>query len=198
MAEVSYTMVSASDGEHYVKFGLEASESCDVAIRMYITKKGQRLADWMQSLGIGWISFMGDEVWGHNSDNVVRCNFYGEQKDMVVGVVFNEMPNELKVLDAVEIHSDEDWEIESIDIPATLNYPNGMYSKIPEGRFKRREGVLYAEFLRNMKTGQSTINPLQALKGEPLRGDSAYMVLRSSATGAMSLFKVDIKATLSR
>jgi hypothetical protein len=198
MGVITYILVAETDNLHYVDFGLDSGESASFGIRMWIVKKGQRMVEWFQTKGIGFISFMGDEIWKHNSDNVSRNNFYGEQKNWVVGLVFNEAAGEIKLLDSIEIHSDGAWVVDSVEIPATLNYPNGMYSTIPQGRFKTREGVLCAEFLRNMKTSSSTTNTLQALKGEPLRGDSAYLTLRNTSTGEKSLFKVRINATTSR
>jgi hypothetical protein len=188
----------AIDGTFYVQFGFDAGATSSFGVRMYIERTGQRLYDWMQGFGIGWISFMGEEIWKHNSDNVPRCNFFGEQKDMVVGLVFNKDAGVIKILDSMEIHSDGEWVVDSIELPATLNYPDGMYSKIPQGKFRNREGVLYAEFLRNMKTKGGTISAIQALKGEPLRGDAAYMVLRNTSTDEVSLFKVRINATSGR
>ena len=198
MAEVTYELIATESDKHYLEFGLDSTKVATFGIQMYITKTGVRMVDWMQRKGIGFISFMGGEIWKHNSDNVPRNNFYGEQKDTVVGLVFNEAAGQIKLLDSIEIHSNSEWEVESIELPATMNYPDGMHSKIPQGRFKHREGVLCAEFLRNMKTSSSTINPLQALKGETLRGDSAYMVLRNTSTEEVSLFKVRINATTSR
>jgi hypothetical protein len=198
MAEVTYELIATESDRHYLEFGLDSTKVATFGIRMYITKTGTRMVDWMQGLGIGWISLMGDEIWKHNSDNVSRCNFFGEQKNMVVGLVFNKDAGVIKILDSMEIHSDGEWVVDSIEIPATLNYPDGMYSKIPQGKFRNREGVLYAEFLRNMKSKSGTISAIQALKGEPLRGDAAYMVLRNTSTDEVSLFKVRINATTSR
>lgn len=192
------TLTATTTGIHYIEFGAEAGAAVAMDIRLYIHRTGKRLCDWMQSLGLGYITFLGTELWSHDSDNVPRCNIYGEQKEFIVGVVFNEAAGEIKLLDSLEIHTDGQWEVESIEIPATLNYPNGMYSRIPQGKFKNREGVLCAEFLRNMKTSSSAISAIQALKGEALRGDSAYMVLKNTSTGKVSLFKVRINATTSR
>lgn len=194
----SFSLVANSSGTFYTEIGYGAGMSGTFGLRYYITKTGARMIDWMQGLGIGWISLMGDEIWKHNSDNVSRCNFFGEQKNMVVGLVFNKDAGVIKILDSMEIHSDGEWVVDSIEIPATLNYPDGMYSKIPQGKFRNREGVLYAEFLRNMKSKSGTISAIQALKGEPLRGDAAYMVLRNTSTDEVSLFKVRINATTSR
>jgi hypothetical protein len=194
----SFSLVANSSGTFYAEIGYDAGASGVFGIRFYIQKTGARIIDWMQGLGIGWISLMGEEIWKHNSDNVPRCNFFGEQKDMVVGLVFNKDAGVIKILDSMEIHSDGEWVVDSIELPATLNYPDGMYSKIPQGKFRNREGVLYAEFLRNMKTKGGTISAIQALKGEPLRGDAAYMVLRNTSTDEVSLFKVRINATSGR
>jgi hypothetical protein len=198
MAEVIYTLMASTDGTHYVEFGVDSGDTIDLSIRMYLAKTGTRLFEWMNSLGIGFITFMGSELWLHNSDNVSRCNFYGEQKDMTVGLVFNEEAGEVKVMDSIGIHSDGEWVVDSVEISATQSYPAGMYSKIPKGKFKKREGILQAEFLRNMKSIDGTIRSQQALKGEPLRGYDAYMTLRNSSTGQVSLFKVDINATTGR
>jgi hypothetical protein len=115
-----------------------------------------------------------------------------------VGIVANEQPNVIKLLDSIGIQSNGEWSVESVTIPATLNYPNGMYSKIPLQRFKKREGIWQSEFLRNMKTSSDTISVIEAIKGEPLRGESAYLVLKNTNTDEVRLFKVSINMTSSR
>jgi len=147
---------------------------------------------------LGFISFMGGDVWIHNSDDAPRANFFGEQKDVMVGIVANEQANVVKLLDSIGIHSDANWEVVSVTIPKTTNHPNGMTSKIPLGRFKRREGVIRAEFLRNLKTSSGTESVIDAIKGEPLRAYSAYLLLRNTSTTQVKLFKIDINLTSSR
>jgi hypothetical protein len=73
-----------------------------------------------------------------------------------------------------------------------------MSSKIPKGRFKKRDGVWQAEFLRNMKTSGNTLSIVEAIKGEPLKGNSAYILLKNTDTTETRLFKVDINLTKSR
>ena len=72
-----------------------------------------------------------------------------------------------------------------------------MYSKIPSNRFEKREGILKAEFLRNMKTNSATANALDALRGEELRAYDALIVLKNSSDGQVKLYKVDVNSTLS-
>jgi hypothetical protein len=141
---------------------------------------------------------MGGDIWTHNDPNVPRATLFGEHKDVKVGIVANQNANVIKLLDSIGIHSDNAWEVESVTIPKTLNYPNGMESKIPKGRFKKRDGVWQAEFLRNTKTTSGTVSVIEAIKGEPLKGYSAYIVLKNTATTEVKLFKVDLNMTKSR
>jgi hypothetical protein len=194
-------LISVSSGEHYLEFGLDASSSTYFELQMWITKFGTRAVDWLQSLSLGFCSFIDGDLWIANQPEsiVPRCNFFGEQKDCKVGVMANQDPNLVKLLDSIGIHTDGEWEVESVTIPKTLNYPNGMSSKIPSGKFKRREGFLRAEFLRNMKTTSGTDNILQLMKGEMLHGNAAYILLKSkSQTSKFQLYKVDINFTKSR
>ena len=200
-----FDLTATTSGTKYLLFGMETDKMFSFAIQYYVTHYGSRVIDWMASMGLGFCSWMGGELWLHNSDDVDRCNFYGEQKDFKVGVVANQEANRLKVLDSIAIYSEFEepldreskWEVESVTIPSSLNYPNGMYSKIPSNRFEKREGILKAEFLRNMKTNSATANALDALRGEELRCNDALIVLKNSSTGQVKLFRVELNMTLS-
>jgi hypothetical protein len=188
-------IISTSKGYHYLLFGFDANELASFKMMLWITHYGERAIDWLQSLSLGFISFIGGDVWIHNSNNVDRCNLFGEQKDCEVGIVANEQPNVIKLLDSIGIHSDGKLEVVSVTIPKTLNMTSGMLSRIPKERFKKREGIWQAEFLRNMGSVTDTIG---AIKGEPLRGESAYLVLKNTDTSQVKLFKVDCRMTSSR
>jgi hypothetical protein len=195
------TLISQSTSTHYLLFGMSEEELVSFKMQLWIEKTGAQAVDWVQAMSLGFISFMGGELWIHNSDEVPRCNLYGEEKDCIVGVISNEDPTKVKLFDSLGIHSDGEWEITEIIIPATLNYPNGMVSKIPKERFKKRDGVLRAEFLRNMKTNQSTISVIDALNGEPMRGYECYMVLKNVNNpdgNQVKLFKVSVSTSSSR
>ena len=193
-------LISQSSGSHYLLFGMDSTSLSSFELQIWITKYGKRAVDWLQSLSLGWISFMGGDLWVMNQPESVvdRCNFFGEKKDMVVGVVANENPNMIKVMDSIGIHTDSEWEVESVTIPKTLNYPNGMSSRIPINRFKRREGIFRAEFLRNMKTSGDAEIVLDLMRGEPLRGYAAFIVIKNTSTSQVKLFKVDFNMTTSK
>lgn len=191
-------IVATHDGYHFIQFGLDNDSLSSFKIQLWLEKHGKRYVDWVQSMGLGFISFMGGDLWLHNDDTVPRCNLFGEQKECVVGIVTNEDPTRVKIFDSLGVHSDGEWEVQSVTIPATVNYPHGMDSKIPIERFKKRDGVLRAEFLRNMKTSDSVVSVIDALKGEPLKGYSAYLLLKNvnnPSGDQVKLFKVDVNTT---
>lgn len=185
-------------GTYYIEIGLDPSSTASFDLQMWVTRTGQRAIDWLQSMSLSFASFMGGNVWLHNSDDVSRCNLFGEQKDCKVGVVVNENPATTKVFDSLAIYTDGEWEVESVTIPADKNYPHGMYSKIPKENFINREGVAYSEFLRNMKTTSSSISYVEALSGEPLRGNYAYVILKNTETAKVQLVEIDFNLTKSR
>jgi hypothetical protein len=193
-----YEIVSTSVGAHYLLIGMNSDELAGFSLQLWIEKFGARAVDWAQSMGLNWISFMGGDLWIHNSDTTDRCNLFGEKRDCIVGIVANENPLKIKLLDSIGIHSNDEWEITSITIPATLNHPQGMSSKIPTQLFKKRDGIWRAKFLRNMKSSGSTESVMDAIKGEPLKGYYAYLLMKNTSTEQVKLFKVDINMTTSR
>lgn len=191
-------IVSSTTGSHYLLFGLDNDSLSSFSLQLWITKYGVRMCDWVQSMGLNWISFMNSDVWVHNDETVSRCNLYGEQRDCIIGVVSNKDPLKIKLYDSLELHTDQEWEVMEITIPASLNFPDGMYSKIPKQRFKKRQGTLRAEFLRNMKTKSSTASVINALSGEVLQGHSIYLKMRNTSTSQVRLFKAQVNTTKTR
>jgi len=129
---------------------------------------------------------------------VDRENFFGEKKEFIVGAVANENPNIVKVLDSIGIKTDGTWEVQSVTIPKTLNYPHGMSSRIPTNKFKKREGILRAEFLRNELSTSGTASILDLMRGEELRADSAYIIMKNTSTTQVRLYMVQVNMTSSK
>jgi len=191
-------IIALESGMHYLLFGFNAEELANFSIQIWITKYGARLVDFVQAMGLNFISFIGGDLWIHNDEDQDRCNLFGEKRDCIVGVVTNENPTEIKLLDSIGIHSDSTWEVTSITIPATINYPNGMESKIPTSMFKKRDSVWKARFLRNMKSTSDVASVIDAINGEALRGYEAYLVLKNTSNSQVKLFQVKINMTKSR
>ena len=191
-------LISTSDGAHKLCFGMNNSETSNFNVMLWITHYGKRAIDWIQSLSLGYITFMGGDLWVHNDPEQDRNNLFGEAKDSILEVVANQEPNVVKLLDSIGIYTDAQWSVESVTIPQTLNYPNGMYSKIPKERFKKREGVWQSEFLRNMLTTSNTLSVSEAISGEPLRGNAALIRLKNNSTSEVKLYKVEVRMTKGR
>jgi len=183
---------------HVLQIGLDASDLADFKIQCWITRYGARLIDLAQAMGLNFITFMGGDLWIHNDDTQDRCNLFGEKRDCIVGVVANEQPMTVKVFDSMDVHSDHQWEVTSITIPPTLNYPSGMTSAIPTAQFKKRGGLWRAKFLRNLKSASDTASVLDAIHGETLRGQEAYIVLKNTSNDQVKLFKLTVNETTSR
>ncbi len=191
-------IMSSSDGTKFLEIGFDSNSLASFEMQLYITKTGKRAIDFVNALSLGYVSFMGGDIYLHNSNDVPRANFFGEQKDSKLGIVMNEQAPHTKILEAIGIFTDGEWEVESVTIQPDLNYPNGFYSKVPKSFFKRREGKLFAEFLRNGKTATGTISAVEMINGEPLRGNSAYIVLKHTGGGDTQLWRIDIEMNKSR
>jgi len=171
---------------------------------------------WVQSIGMSFLSFAPiaaesttteaattleedntSSVWRHNSDNVDRCSFYGTTQDCVVQIVANENGGEVKILDSLEIHSNKLWSA-VIEIPENINYYRGMYSIVPKTRFRKREGILMSEFMRNGLTTSGAIRTLDYLNGEALRGYAAKITLTNDDTTKVSLLMVNVNMSNSK
>ena len=195
---VQVDIVSTRNGMHVLEIGMDSNELADFQIQVWLTKFHPKPIDLTQPMGLNWISFMGGDLWIHNDENQDRCNLFGEKRDCVVGVITNESPMQIKVLDSMGVHSDSTWEITSVTLPATINHPDGMESRIPSEQFKRRGGIWKARFLRNMKSTSDTASVLEAIQGEALRGPEAYIVMKNTSNSQVKLFEVTIEMTTSR
>jgi hypothetical protein len=191
-------LVSITDGTHYLAFGLDDNSLSNFSVQTYITKYGIRMCDFVQALSLNFISFMASDLWVHNDETVDRCDLFGEKRDCIVGIVSNQDPLKIKIYDSLGVHSTGEWDIISITIPASLNYPDGQESKLPKARFTKRNGIWQASFLRNMKTSSGTASVIDAINGETLRGNSIYMLMKNTDDDQVKLFKVAVNATISR
>ena len=195
---IEYEIVAEETGEHFLIFGMDAEDLTSFGVQLWVTKYGARMIDWIQATGLSYITFMGGALYVHNSDKSPRAYLFDEQKEVKMGIVMNEEAGTIKLMDSMGIFSDGEWEVESITIPATLNRPDGMYSVLPKERFKKDNDVLRAEFLRNMKTSGSTVSVKDAISGEELKGNEAYLLLKNVNNPAgeqVKLFKVELNLT---
>lgn len=143
------------------------------------------------------MSYIGEDVYIHNS-NSTRNNFWGDQRTSIVEFISNIHPNIKKVFEALAIHSNKPWDCNYISVVSDDTYDNGMQSKVPEARFKLREGIFCSSYLRNMKTTTSSASTLDLIKGEHLRGYYVDHRIINDDVTEVRLFKIDVKGNVSR
>ena len=199
MAVRQITLTATTDSIHFLQFGFPAGVTGTFSVQAYITRVGARSIDVLCPISLGFLSFMGGNVYVHNDDNAERCNLFGQKQDFKIGMIANEMPSQVKILNSLGIKTDSDkWEVESVTVPMNKNYPHGQYSVIPQSAFVKREGVLYADFKRNMKTSSNTVSYIEALTGESLRANAAYVLLKNTDINKVELWELQIDFSKSR
>ena len=115
------------------------------------------------------MSFDSLSGWIHNDTTVPRCNFYGVQYSWIIDWYFNLNPTQVKTFKNLLLRTNSKWNVNSIDIEPSLNYPSGMQSKLDPTKFAQMEGGFTAAYLKNMLTHGSLSN-LDLINGDTLRG----------------------------
>ena len=114
-----------------------------------------------------FVSFNNGQLWKHNSDSAVRCNFYGVQYDCEIHLVSNMNPGIVKQYDSIEVLSNSKWTAINdgdIVIDPSARYPFGMQSKILASDWEEYEEVFRAAFNYDMftdNTGVASVYDLQ-------------------------------------
>jgi hypothetical protein len=142
------------------------------------------------------VSFKNGELWRHNSNNVDRCSFYGVKYPQQVRFVSNIDLLKAKVWQNIAVYSNKVWHTpdNGIVIPATDDYPNGMVSRLKANKFKHKQTIFYADFMRDINTPNLT-NPLTAIvNGRKLMGQVLDITLENNHDDEVVLFEVIVEA----
>jgi len=156
---------------------------------------------WAENLGTYLMSTNGTNLYKHNSGN--ELEFYGAVKQPELTFVFNDNPNLEKKLLAMGQKSNLVWDVDSIIISPSTNYPTGMESQIPSGLFEPKESYLWSAYL-NDETNIVASNPdlvdadHALINGRNLIGPSALHTLKATITEKIILYSVKIVYELSR
>jgi hypothetical protein len=142
-------------------------------------------------------SFASNSLWLHNSDNVPPMNFYGTQYTQQIKLVFNKPPVIVKDHRAIQVNATEEYfckDAGDVRIPADGTYREKQ-TKIPKGRFKKKEGKYYTEIPRNMLTHQLTPKDTDAVNGDVMRGKVIEFNLTNDTTKDTEMFDVQVDST---
>lgn len=155
--------------------------------------------------GFGYIgqymfSFMEGKLYRHNI-NVFRNYFYGNQYKSEISFVVNNDSLKSKVFKSLSVYSNKLWSAPNnndITIPASMNNPNGMSSKLPAGRFVSKEGIHYAPFGKNMITSGDSPSITDFVNGNQLRGEIMEIKLTNDNNEEVELTNIIIDSIHSK
>jgi len=122
--------------------------------------------------GNTFVSFVDGALWLHNV-NPIACSFYGVKFRQEIEALFNADPISVKIFLSLVINSNKAWEAPNdgdLSIPANDMYTSGMKTRIPESRFKYREGVFYSEIPRDINTPNKFSIEDAVANGRAMRG----------------------------
>lgn len=135
-------------------------------------------------------------IYTHNDSTVNRCTFYGTKNAREYTIYANQDFYMPKIYFNLSLFSNNDgWSVPEIIIEPNPNYPNGMKSRINENKFIFHDGVLYADFLRNLLTTSSTESLIDLINGDQLRGEVMALKLSESNNNETNLYQADITFT---
>lgn len=149
------------------------------------------------SNALTFISFKDGALWEHNDQTVARNNFYGTQYSTKVKFVANEDYLTVKNYASVAIYSNKLWSspnIGSITVPASTGYPIGMASRLLPSKFRWKESVTYADYLRDANTPNFPTQEAALMGGRKLRGQALIQEIENSDTDETVLYSVLINS----
>jgi hypothetical protein len=150
------------------------------------------------TINLDVISFLGGNLWVHNSNNI-RNNFYGVQYTSQIEAMFNELPGQVKVFEAVSVESGHGWHVPSAKTPKSSKYPYGMQTEIVSARFVGKEDSFFASVMRDKNDPLFINKPAieAVINGRQLRARSIKVLLENTETDEVILFAVSMMSTLS-
>ena len=150
--------------------------------------------EYLGKTGVDIVSYKNGDLWRHNV-NPIHNNFYGEQFTALITFVANGNPSKIETYTAMSVESDlGNWFVpeDGLTIPPNKQAINGMRSRVNLARFTTKEGVSYAEFLRDLNSPGFT-DPNDALvNGRLLRGHVLLVTIEEASTELVTLYAVNI------
>jgi hypothetical protein len=138
----------------------------------------------------------GGAIYKHNSNSVDRCTFYGVKFPRQLKLYINENLDTPKLFYSISIHTNQvGWSLPEIKIAPNANISRGMFSRVQSSNFVFQDGVLYADFKRNMLTTSAIQSVIDLVSGEQLRGEVLDVTLSESTNDETVLYEVDVVFT---
>lgn len=134
------------------------------------------------SANIGVVSYVDGKLYTHDTNELYN-NFYGVQYTSKVQLISNLEPSVIKFYQNLFTESTHAWRVDATN-------PFGQATSLEYTDFEEREGVFYAQLLRDINTPVD----LPILFGDVMRCHSMDIVLENNQTGETRLFAVNIRS----
>jgi len=132
-------------------------------------------------------------LWEQNSVLVPRNNFFGVQYNSEIEFISNiEYPN-VKVFNTIAVYANKVFYspiVGDIKTIANGNYATGMISRLVKSKFRPKEGVFYADYLRDANTPNMPSQDVAIMEGRKLRGEFLLHKLINDDTDKVVLYSV--------
>jgi hypothetical protein len=127
-------------------------------------------------------TFKNGNLWAHETNGLYN-NFYGNQFPSLIQMSANgkDLGTENKLFFTVKVDSTGVWYFPNIQTPVSDNYPKGQLSSLGPQNMNLKEGIFWADLLKDINDPNFT-NALDAiLKGRPMRGKCLICTLQTDS-----------------
>ena len=100
-----------------------------------------------------YCTFNGPDIWLHNSSDVPRNNFYGNQSLTAIEYISNESPTTVKGFKTVELEAEGNWEVYSL----TTNLDTGVVQAFKEKDGEHVGFILANDAQGNLSTDRASV-----------------------------------------
>ena len=166
------------------------------------TERGFLMFDFIPDF-YGWtkdvVTSWKNGLWVHNSNEVPLMNFYGTQYYPVISFVVNKQGAIVKDHKAISLTATEEWfapNVGDLMIDANGTYREKQ-TKIPKGKFRKKEGKYYTDIPRNMMTHSKTPSMGDMLNGDVMRGQTMKVTLTNDTKTDSDMTAVQVDSIYS-
>ena len=185
-------------------------EQSHLMMGFFAPERGHDLAAATRLLSIIWgenmfrvmITTPQTYIWLHNDGNADHNTLFGDYYPPSITFVLNSDPTIIKKLCGIGLKTDGTWDVNSIIIPPSVNYPTGMQSQIPDDSFSPIEEYLWSSYLgdeTNIVASDPELDTADKalVNGRDLIGSSATHKMTATQTGPVRLFSIKSRVDLS-
>jgi hypothetical protein len=138
-------------------------------------------------------------LWLHNDPTAPLMNFYGVQYDQMFTFIVNKQGGVIKDHKAMVITATEEYyapNVGDLKIKANGTYREKQ-TKIPKGKFSKKEGKYYTDIPRNMLTKSNVPSMIDFVNGDVMRGEVMEVSLMNDTVNDSEVTAIETNSIFS-